>query len=124
MASDRDTMAADLKRSGDTHGAMGYNLRYWGPVADDMLAAGYRLPAQVITTAAELDALPGRSIVVGHRGKFGTGYQLTSWDAFTNAANWASPYDIEDRSTSRQVIEREGSVTVLYVPTEEAGDRG
>ncbi|MFC4373318.1 hypothetical protein ACFO5K_04315 [Nocardia halotolerans] len=36
--SHRDQFAAALKRAGDRHGALGYNLRYWGPVADDILA--------------------------------------------------------------------------------------
>lgn len=83
--------------------------------------ASWRPPAPEITDPAELDKLAGRSIVVGHRGKFGTGYQLTSWDGFTKAAYWASPYDV-DRLTSREVIEREGRVTVVYVPTEVVRD--
>lgn len=89
-------------------------------LADALLAAGVRMPPPEIADPAELDKLPGRSIVVGTRGTHGgLAYQLTSWDGFTNAPNWASAYDTEDRSSSRQVIKREGSVIALYVPTPE-----
>lgn len=84
-------------------------------------ARGWRPPARKITDPAELDTLPGRSIVVGHRGKFGTAYQLTSYVGFAQTPMWAGPYDVEKRSTSREVIEREGGVTVLHEPTEEDG---
>lgn len=86
--------------------------------AADAKARGWRPPPPEIADPAELDKLPGRSIVVGTRGTHGgLAYQLTSWDGFTNAPNWASAYDTEDRTSSRQVIRREGSVIVLYVPT-------
>lgn len=74
------------------------------------------VPARVITDPAELETLPGRTIVVG---KSNVGYQLTSWDGFTKAANWASPYDYGNRATSHEVIEKEGSVSVVFEPTEE-----
>lgn len=103
------------------------------PVADELAAAvamanvametiearGWRPPAREITDPDELDKLPGRSIVVGHRGRHGTAYQLTSYDGFAQTPMWGSPYDFEGRSTSRGVIEREGRVTVLHVPAEE-----
>lgn len=115
MASDRDQLWQ----------LMHEHVNYWdhdhNAAVDAVIATGWRPPARVIRDPAELDTLPGRSIVVGHRGKFGTAYQLTSFDGLAGVPNWASPYDVEDRSTSREVIEREGSVTVLYEPTEEDG---
>ncbi|MBW0275024.1 hypothetical protein ATM97_27875 [Nocardia sp. MH4] len=112
MASDRDTLTEIIDA------ASFQAPSYSACAADAVIAAGWRPPAREITDPAELDKLPGRSIVVGTRGTHGgMAYQLTSWDGFTNAPNWASAYDTEDRSSSRQVIKREGSVIVLYVPT-------
>ncbi|PKV80878.1 hypothetical protein [Nocardia fluminea] len=140
MASDRDILATALGDAWDDGNATG--LDGWtgpgrgaGDVDDEAVRArrreidatldgdlaGWRPPARKIADPAELDTLPGRSIVVGHRGKFGTAYQLTSYVGFAQTPMWAGPYDVEKRSTSREVIEREGGVTVLHEPTEEDG---
>jgi hypothetical protein len=117
MASERETLSDLIFWAFDGDASEPYQL------AGALLEKGVRLPARVITDPAELDTLPGRSIVVGHRGKFGTAYQLTSYVGFAQKPMWAGPYDVEKRSTSREVIEREGGVTVLREPTEE-GSRG
>ncbi|MEU3011087.1 hypothetical protein [Nocardia asteroides] len=113
MASDRETLAEIIDA------ASFQAPSYSADAADAVIAAGWRPPAREITDPAELDKLPGRSIVVGHRGRHGTAYQLTSYDGFAQTPMWGSPYDFEGRSTSRGVIEREGCVTVLHVPAEE-----
>ncbi|MGV9818401.1 hypothetical protein [Nocardia xishanensis] len=87
-------------------------------VADRLLARGVRPPARRIETPTDLDALPGRAIVVGRNGE---AWQLTSHDVFPRpGANWGSPYLISDRLSSRQLLDHVGPVTVLYIPTEEA----
>ncbi|MFI7191438.1 hypothetical protein ACIBQ0_17025 [Nocardia nova] len=84
-------------------------------LAEAIVAEGWRPPPRRIETVEELDALPGRAIVVGNRGKFGTAWQLTSHEVWPNpGANWGSPFLQSDRYTSRQLLEHEGSVTVLW----------
>lgn len=107
MASDRDTLAQTLKESGDRHGGIGYNLRYWGPVADDMIAAGWRPPARAIETDAELNDVPAGIVV---RAKDGT-----------IAARHPSGVGVvfgDDRPFPWSVLR--APATVLYEPGQEA----
>jgi hypothetical protein len=46
----RDELADLLKKAGDNESlAFQFNMKYWGPIADTILAAGYRKPAGGIT---------------------------------------------------------------------------
>ncbi|MEV4155437.1 hypothetical protein AB0J48_20645 [Nocardia salmonicida] len=126
MASDRDTLtevvgelrwiAGSLVGHSDEapaidqrDGLMGLATRV------DALASGltgWRPPAQVITTAAELDALPVGSIILHPRG-----------DGIPKlAAGWCVPGHMQTYTAADLL--RRGPVTVLYVPTEEAESRG
>jgi hypothetical protein len=88
-------------------------------MAGAVTALGWRPPPRRIETAEELDALPGRTIVVGHRGALGTAWQLTSHSLTPRSrANWGGAYLADDRLTSEQLLEREGSVTVVLEPEE------
>src|SRR3546814_7843687 len=114
-----DVCSSDLscsdtcERVGDAWDCTGEDGESRHPDADDLAAAadmanvaletlearGWRPPGRKITDPAELDKLAGRSIVVGHRGKIGTAYQLTSYIGFAQTPMWAGPYDVEKRST-------------------------
>lgn len=113
MASDHDTLAELI----DQHPTI--PSRYAPQIADRVIAAGWRPPAREITDPDKLDALPGRSIVVGRNDE---AWQLTSHEVVPHfAAYWGSPYLFSDRLSSRQLLGKVHAVTVLYVPTEEAG---
>ncbi|MGW6698825.1 hypothetical protein [Nocardia sp. NPDC055049] len=92
-----------------------------GRMVDAIEAEGWRPPLDVIDDPAVLDALPGRSIVVGRNEE---AWQLTSHNVIPHpGANWGSPYLFSDRLTSRQLLDHVGPVTVVFTPTKEA-DRG
>ncbi|MBF6138092.1 hypothetical protein IU501_34555 [Nocardia otitidiscaviarum] len=102
------------------------NIDYWDHDHDDaidaILAKGWRPPPRVIETAAELDALPGRSIVIAQSIAYSEAWQLTSHDVYPTAgANWGSPW-VDERLSSGQLISRLGTVAVLWEPKE--GGRG
>ncbi|MGI5216222.1 hypothetical protein, partial [Nocardia sp. CA-290969] len=97
----------------------------WGcqeqDATDAVIAAGWRPPARVITDPAELDALPGRSIVIGLNVPFPEAWQLTSHHGSgMRTANWGSPYLLNERRTSQQLLDRVDRVAVLHTP--ENGD--
>ena len=61
--SERSELAGLLKTAGDNNSlAFQFNLKYWGPVADELLAAGYRKP-EVITIIEELVELEVGSVI-------------------------------------------------------------
>lgn len=72
---------------------------------------GWRPPAQVISTVAELDALPDRTVVLDAYG-----------DVFQRrAGRWRT---CDTASLGSEKVARYGPLTVLFVPTEEAESRG
>lgn len=120
MASDRDTLyellddllpEREIVRS-DVAGAM----------VDAIEAKGWRPPPDVTDDPAVLDALPGRTIVVGRNDE---AWQLTSHNVIPHpGANWGSPYLVSDRLTSRQLLDHVGPVSVVFTPTPKEIDRG
>ena len=115
MASDRDTLADKLSECG-------YEGMTPHETAAAILAAGWRPPVRVITDPAELDELPGRSIVIGLNVPSPGAWQLTSHHNYPRrAANWGSPYLLTDRLSSRQLLDRVGRVAVLWEPEQEGG---
>ncbi|WP_029926348.1 hypothetical protein [Nocardia otitidiscaviarum] len=87
-------------------------------LGDALAAAGWRPPVRVIETATELDALPGRSIVIAQNEPYPEAWQLTSHDLYPGSgANWGSPW-VDERLSSNQLIWRFGTVAVLWEPKE------
>lgn len=137
MASDRDTLAAlpgMVVHDDELHHAIDQSLAGlytdWGlseglpaPVTvavhieRDLRAAGWRPPAQEITTAAELDALPRGSAVRTRNGRVWQREIASGVEWWPAQAGWT-----HGAMTSARLIEM-GPVTVVYVPTEE-GNRG
>lgn len=88
-----------------------------GKVADAILAAGWRRPARVITTAADLSNLPARSLVLVPEGP-----RAGVWRA-KRSPGWWWCIDRDDHAATHELLMcGEGAVTVLHVPTEEARD--
>lgn len=135
MASDRDTLAAlpgMVVHDDELHHAIDQSLAGlytdWGlseglpaPVTvavhieRDLRAAGWRPPAQVITTAAELDALPDDSIVVDHHN---AGWQMADRD-YDGTAIWM--YHTAAR-TSAELLGAGARVALVFVPIEAVSD--
>lgn len=106
--SDRDTLAAALERT-----KLPNVYREWVAV----VLEGWRPPAQEITTAAELDALPRGSAVRTRNGRVWQREIASGVEWWPAQAGWT-----HGAMTSARLIEM-GPVTVVYVPTEE-GNRG
>lgn len=87
--------------------------------ADAAIAAGWRPPARVIETAVELDALPDTSAVVVIAPGTSKVFQLLTHLGPKGGRLWTAPF-LRARYDSDSLIKRFRSVTVLYVPTEEA----
>lgn len=119
MASDRDTLAEAASSYRDALACMLTTGPFDSPryrefaAADRVLAAGWRPPAQVITTAAELDALPRWSIVVIDN----VAVQRTDND-------WRAMNAPSLRIASTALLQLRGALTLVYVPTEEVESRG
>ena len=111
MASDRDILA-DLI---DAHSFQAPS--YSADAADAVIAAGWRPPPQVITTAEELDALPIGATILLERGVVA---QAVGGEEDIAALGWMGiGHDLV--WTSAQVVEHASVVAsfiVLYVPNE------
>ncbi|MFG1794211.1 hypothetical protein [Nocardia sp. NPDC049149] len=64
MASDRDQLAAILREHSMPSGESDFPADEYECCADAVLAAGFRPPARLIETHAELDALPVGAVVM------------------------------------------------------------
>lgn len=109
----------DITRQVQVHGLYISEGPYQGEIADAILKAGWRPPARVITTVAELDALPIGSVILL---EYGVVAQAVGGEEDINATGWMGiGHDLQ--WTSAQVVEHAGqgaSFAVLYVP--ENGD--
>jgi hypothetical protein len=108
--SDRDTLTAYLTSFVEREA--------WADTAEEAAeyiesALRWRPPAQVITTAAELDALPRWSIVVIDN----VAVQRTDND-------WRAMNAPSLRIASTALLQLRGALTLVYVPTEEVESRG
>ncbi|NEW49366.1 hypothetical protein GV792_04820 [Nocardia cyriacigeorgica] len=110
MASDRDILTSILEISGIEYASAAVG-------ADSAIARGWRPPAREITTAAKLADLPVGSIV---RDRQGDAWRLLH--KIGGVGRWLCTSLLDGREADDVITF--GPVTVLYVPTEEAGGRG
>ncbi|MDF3309777.1 hypothetical protein P3H15_32685 [Rhodococcus sp. T2V] len=104
----RDELAGVLKGAADSVTlAFQFNMKFWGPVADAVLAAGYRKP-RTVTTAEELDALPFLTVI---RDSDGAVHERLEWD-YGPALQWTRD--------GAQDLHPKLPATVLYTPVEAA----
>lgn len=84
----------------------------WAAIADIILAAGWRPPARVTTTAAELDNLPGESVVIDSDGsawRKGSDYRdIPRW--------WLA--GAPGGGVGSSIVINHAPVTVVYTPEE------
>ncbi|MEV6219764.1 hypothetical protein [Nocardia sp. NPDC051833] len=138
MASDHDTLAEQL----DAVSQRGHGLTFLAPffrgVVDFVLAAGWRPPAHVITTAAQADTFPVGTILL-HADCPDSGpciwmracapsevedeidggtFDHIHWTVW---ADQETRYDSEDLECH---ADHGGTLLAVYVPAEEAGGRG
>jgi len=118
MASDRDTLAALIQKSGNRHRGLHYNLAYWQAVADDLIAAGVRPPARTVTDPAEMDTWPLGAVVRG----YGVAHQNVPGHVAGDPPLWLKPTGRLQTSTELLADCRGEGVTVLYLPEEETDD--
>lgn len=132
MASDRDTLAAlpgMVVHDDELHHAIDQSLAGlytdWGlseglpaPVTvavhieRDLRAAGWRPPAQVITDPDTPDTYPAGSVAIDRDGD--------AWQAEADIGVecWACGADVRSLGV---LVDAYGPITIVYVPTEEAG---
>lgn len=115
----RDQLADVLRDEGIYCGDCDYGScdcpecgRMLGGFADAILAAGFRPPAREITDYAEFTNLPVGAVVMGTDTR-------TVWQRVTDGWLWVG-HNIP--AYHYEVFRDDKSVTVLYVPTEEATD--
>ncbi len=110
--SDRDRLAAALKSVGDATSLSLHSSRWWGEMADALLAEGVRMPGRVITTEEQLTALSAGTVIRWG----GVVYQHigSGW--------WITP-GTDHHSHSESIIDvvNGDEITVLWSPTEKAG---
>lgn len=113
----RDQLAAVIRAEYIKHPPSRYPTER--ALADALLAAGWRPPAQVITDPAELDALPIGSVVLG----YGVAHQACPRRQMGDTPAWLKPSGLRVQTSADLLADCCGAgVTVLYLPTEETPD--
>lgn len=99
----------------DAEGVPHFDLASKIAVAISLAIQGWRPPAQVIETSEELDALPDLSIVV-----IPNGLAVQKWHGDGQTV-WIGASDPLVRVSSHRLISIWREVSLLHVPTENAG---
>lgn len=110
---DRHRLARTLHTAARDHGCHNVHTGVAGHLADAVIAAGWRPPAQVIETIGEVDALPVGSILAD---RDGDAWQLLpgGWRCPALDNEWMDRSD--DWFTAADAL-AEGPLTVLRIPT-------
>lgn len=101
--SDRDRLADTLKSIGDATSLSLHSSRWWGAMADKLIAEGVRMPARAITDPAELELLPAGTVVIETGGdfdpvcpavwlRFHDGEDGLAWEEFGSPRQWDSSH--------------------------------